>query len=372
MAQSRLKWVFLGLTLSSSWGNGHATTYRGLLRALAARGHSILFLERDVPWYAAHRDSVVIPGVKLALYSTLSDLEARFRASIAEADVVVVGSFVPEGREVGARVSNWARGTRAFYDLDTPVTVEALEQHDSCEYLARAQLRDYHLYLTFTGGPIVDRLEQLGASSARPLYCAVDPVVHHPVSVDLRWDLGYLGTYSPDRQPPLEELLLTPARGRPTRAFVVAGPLYPPTVDWPANVQRLEHVAPLEHSRFYCQQRLTLNLTRADMRDYGYAPSVRLFEAAACGATIVTDVWDGLDLFFEPRREVLLAATAADVEHALDALSEADRHAIGAGARARVLAFHTAAHRAATLERYVAQVRRRAFPSAELRREVVS
>lgn len=371
MAQSRLKWVFLGLTLSSSWGNGHATTYRGLLKALGARGHSVLFLERDVPWYAAHRDQVAIPGVRLAFYQSLADLEDRFRATIAGADVVVVGSFIPEGREVGARVIDWARGTRAFYDIDTPVTVAALEQEDHCEYLALAQLPSYHLYLTFTGGPVVHRLEKLGACSARPLYCAVDPAVHQPVSTRVRWDLGYLGTYAEDRQPPLDELLLIPARAHPERAFVVAGPLYPPTIDWPANVERVEHVGPLDHSRFYCQQRFTLNLTRADMRRFGYAPSVRLFEAAACSGTIITDVWEGLELFFEPRHEVLLVSTGADVTQALGEVSELERRTVGRRARARVLAFHTATHRAATLERYVAQVRPRAVRSPELSREAV-
>ena len=235
--------VVLGLTLSSSWGNGHATTYRALLRALAERGHELLFLERDKPWYAAARDLTDPPYCRLAFYGELADLEP-WRAEIAAADLVIVGSYVPDGIAVGAWAIEAAAGTVAFYDIDTPVTLAALAAGD-CAYLNAALLPRYDLYLSFTGGPTLGVLERRwGATRARAFYCAVDPALYRPTGAAESWDLGYLGTYSCDRQSTLERLLIEPARARPDRRFVVAGPQYPALIDWPANVERIEHVAP--------------------------------------------------------------------------------------------------------------------------------
>ena len=251
MSTSRpLSIVVLGLSLSSSWGNGHATTYRALLRALAERGHDVLFLERSVPWYAAHRDLEDPPYCRLAFYESLADL-ARFDRAIATADVVIVGSYVPDGVVVGERVLATARGLTAFYDIDTPVTLAALEA-GTCAYLAASQIRRYGLYLSFTGGPTLRVLEsRYGAPMARALYCSVDATVYRPADVPMRWHLGYLGTYSEDRQPALERLLLEPARRAPSLRFVVAGPQYPETIAWPENVERIAHLGPGEHVEFY-------------------------------------------------------------------------------------------------------------------------
>jgi len=355
MAQ-RLRFTFLGLSITSSWGNGHATTYRSLLSALARRGHAITFLERDAPWYAQHRDLRAMPGVHIALYDSLADLRDRFTSEIRAADVVVVGSYVPEALDVAAWVTTHAGGLVAFYDIDTPITLARLEAGAACEYMSRELLDRFHLYLSFTGGPALTRLEALGARRARPLYCAVDPRSHHPVKQDPRWDLGYLGTYAHDRQPFLETLMLDVALRSKDRRFVVAGSLYPPEIEWPSNVERIEHLPPAEHSRFYSQQRFTLNLTRADMRRFGYSPSVRLFEAAACGAAIISDVWEGLSELFEPFQEVLPATSGRAVEAYLRDLPESTRLEIGARARRRVLASHTADHRASTLEGYVGEL----------------
>ncbi len=362
---SPLRLVFVGLSITSSWGNGHATTYRSLLAALARRGHLVRFLERDVPWYAEHRDELALPGVQVALYQSLDDLRARFGRMIRTADAVIVGSYVPDGDAVGAWVLREARGVRAFYDIDTPITLTALAEH-RCEYLSRSTLAGYDLYLSFTGGRALAQLEAFGARRARPLYCGVDVAAHTPRRESPVWDLGYLGTYAVDRQPALESLLLDVARTRPDASFVVAGPLYPTELVWPPNVTRMEHVAPPEHSRFYARQRWTLNLTRADMKRLGHAPSVRLFEAAACGVPVITDTWEGLDAFFEPGREIVAARTAADVADALWGWSADRRRAVGEAARRRVLASHTADSRARTLEGYIDEVvtMRRTSPSS--------
>lgn len=351
MSHAPLRIVILGLSITSSWGNGHATTYRGLVRELCARGHDVLFLERDVPWYAAQRDLPQPPYGRIELYASLEDLRDRFAADIRQADFVMVGSYVPEGVAVGEWVTSEARHT-AFYDIDTPVTLAKLERGDS-EYLTPELIPRYGLYLSFSGGPILQRLEQqYGSPMARPFYCSVDPDLYYPVPLEARWDLGYLGTYSDDRQPPLEQLMLEPARHWLEGRFVVAGPQYPATINWPANVERIEHLPPAAHRNFYNEQRYTLNITRADMIRAGYSPSVRLFEAAACGVPIISDYWDGLESFFEPGKEILVTHSAADTLHYLRELPEAARHEIGQRARARVLMRHTAAERAGELERY--------------------
>jgi spore maturation protein CgeB len=349
----QLSVVFLGLTITSSWGNGHATTYRGLLRELEARGHDVTFLERDVPWYAGARDLPDPPYGRTELYADLPDLQRRFGDRVADADAVIVGSYVPEGIAVGDWVATTARGVTAFYDIDTPITLAKLGD-GGIAYLAAEQIPRYHLYLSFTGGPTLERLErEFGAPRARPLYCSVDPDVHRPADVARRWDLGYLGTYSDDRQVGLERLMLEVARCRGDLRFVVAGPQYPDTVAWPANVERIEHVPPEGHRAFYAAQRFTLNLTRDDMKRAGYAPSVRLFEAAACGVPVVSDDWPGLATFFRPGEEILVADGRDAVREVLLELPEAERHAIGARARRAVLARHTAAQRAAELEGYL-------------------
>jgi spore maturation protein CgeB len=348
-----LEIVILGLSITSSWGNGHATTYRGLVRELARRGHRVLFLEHDVPWYAENRDLPCPPYGTTELYRDLPDLDRRFRARLRQADAVILGSYVQQGEAVADWMLHNARGITAFYDIDTPVTLAKLARGDY-EYLHPRLIPCFDLYLSFTGGPTLDRLErELGARRALPLFCSCDPALYFPENRAPRWDLGYLGTFSDDRQPGVESLLLEPARRLPDRRFAVAGPAYPPEIAWPANVDRFEHLAPGAHRSFYNRQRYTLNVTRADMRRAGYSPSIRLFEAAACGTPIVSDDWPGLATFFEPGREILLAATPEDVETILRDIPEAERRRIGRRARRRVLAGHTAAHRAATLESYL-------------------
>jgi spore maturation protein CgeB len=344
--------VILGLSITSSWGNGHATTYRALVRELTARGHQVLFLERDVEWYAANRDLARPPHGRTVLYRSLAELKRQFAGAVEEADLVIVGSYVPEGVEVGEWVTRTARGVTAFYDIDTPVTLAKLARGEE-EYLTARLIPEYQMYLSFTGGPTLERLEQqYGSPMARPLYCSVDPALYYPEPTSLRWDLGYMGTYSDDRQPALSRLLLQPAKTWPEGRFVVAGPQYPPTIRWPHNVRRIQHLPPSRHRGFYNAQRFTLNLTRADMVAAGHSPSVRLFEAAACATPIVSDYWDGIETLFEPGEEILIARSSHQALAWVRDLSEAERLAMGHRARRRVLAEHTAAHRAAELEGY--------------------
>jgi spore maturation protein CgeB len=341
--------VILGLSLSSSWGNGHATTWRALIRGLHALGVRVLFLERDVPWYAAHRDLPAPDFCDLALHQGPDDLAARFGPALAGAGAVIVGSYVPEGAAVLDLVLARASGPVMFHDIDTPVTLAALARGEAT-YIAPAQIPRLDAYLSFTGGPTLRRLErEFGARRAVAFHCSVDEALYRPVAAPRRWDLGYLGTYSPDRQPTLDRLLLEPARRLPHRRFAVAGPQYPDAIDWPANVERIEHVAPADHAAFYAAQRFTLNVTRADMVACGWSPSVRLFEAAACGVPIVSDAWPGLTDLLPEGEAVVIARRAGDVVALLESADEAGRTALAQAARGRVLHGHTGRARAEQL-----------------------
>jgi spore maturation protein CgeB len=352
MSAPSLRIVVLGLSVTSSWGNGHATTYRGLMRELTRRGHEVLFLERDVPWYAQNRDLPKPPCGETALYAHLRELCDRFSPAVHDADLVIVGSYVPEGVAVGDWVQSVAGGATAFYDIDTPVTLAKLARGDY-EYLEPRQIARYDMYLSFTGGSTLDRLEHhYGSPMARVLYCSFDPELYFPEAQPLAWDLAYMGTYSEDRQPSLEALLLDPARRWSAGRFAVAGPQYPDDVRWPSNVDYTAHLPPSEHRAFYNRQRYTLNVTRAEMIDAGWSPSVRLFEAGACATPMISDLWDGIETFFVPGREILLARDSGEVLRVLRDISEDERRAIGERARARVMCEHTAAHRAEQLESY--------------------
>jgi spore maturation protein CgeB len=350
-----MKIVILGLSITSSWGNGHATTFRALVRELVRLGHETLFLERDVPWYASHRDLPQPPFGRTQLYASLDELKERFAGEVRDADLVIVGSYVPDGVAVGDWVQRQARGVKAFYDIDTPVTLAGLARGEHA-YLAPRQIPGYDLYLSFTGGPTLRRLEhEFGAPRARQLYCSFDPALYFPEPQPIAWDLGYMGTYSDDRQPTVDAFLLEAARRLPQGRFIVAGPQYPDTAAWPANVTHQPHLPPAEHRRFYNAQRFTLNVTRRDMIAAGWSPSVRLFEAAACGTPIVSDRWPGLETLFVPGQEILLADTTEDVLAALR-LGEDERLRMAERARGRILAEHTAAHRAAELEGYAQEL----------------
>lgn len=350
-----MKIVVFGLTVSSTWGNGHATLWRGLIAALAARGHHTTFFERDVPYYAANRDLEALPDGDLILYRDLADMRARIDAVLADADVAIVTSYCPDGPAVSAMVLDAPRPVRVFYDLDTPVTLATLRDGDTVPYLPAGGLAGFDLVLSYTGGRALDELiTRLHARRAAPLYGHVDPRVHHrvpPVSHYIA-DLSYLGTYASDRQPALETFLVQPATRWRDRRFVIGGAQYPKEFPWSDNIWFVRHLPPAEHAAFFSSSRLTLNITRKAMAAMGWCPSGRLFEAAACGTAIVTDDWEGLETFFSPGTEMLVARGSEDIDAAL-ALSDTEIARLGRAAHDRVMDAHTAAHRAVAFEHLI-------------------
>jgi spore maturation protein CgeB len=343
--------VVFGLSITSSWGNGHASTYRSLIKALARRGHRVTFLERDVPWYRPYRDMREPSYCRVELYRNLADL-AHFAPLVRAADLVIQGSYVPDGIVLAEWLTSCAQGVTAYYDIDTPVTIAKLDSGE-VDYIAAHLIPRFNLFLSFTGGPTLRHIEeQYGSPRARALYCAADLDFHSQAETCNQWALGYLGTYSPDRDAALNELLVKPATQFPEWRFVIAGAQYPDEQCWPANIERLEHVPPAGHGEFYAAQRYTLNVTRADMVARGHSPSVRLFEAAACGTPIISDHWPGIETFFAPDDEILIAKDAGDVARMLSGISEERRRAIAAAARKRLRRSHTADERAKDLEQF--------------------
>ena len=354
-----MKFVIFGLSVTSTWGNGHGTTYRALLKALHARGHQIVFFEKDVEWYASNRDLLNPDFCEVRLYERWAKALPRIREQLKEADVAIVGSYFPDGIAAIDLMLDSDAPVKAFYDIDTPITLSALREKGSADYISGRQIRELDLYLSFTGGPILREIEtRFGANRAFPLYCSFDPHQYRRTQINREFtcDLSYMGTYAPDRQPKLENLLCAPALQLAERNFIVAGPQYPDSVQWPVNVRHTAHLSPRWHPEFYSSSRFTLNVTRRDMSIAGYSPSVRLFEAAACGAPIISDNWPGLDSFFVPGQEILLPAGPQDVVRYLTELSEPEVRRIGERAQARVLAEHTSGHRAAQLEREIENV----------------
>jgi spore maturation protein CgeB len=352
-----LKITVFGLTLSSSWGNGHATPYRAILRGLHQLGHQVAFYERDVEYYARRRDFTACDYSRLVLYPSWEEVRPWALAAAAASDLVVTGSYLPEGSRINDELLALPAPLHVFYDLDTPVTLAALESGE-VDYLRKDQIPAFDLYLSFTGGRILAELERTwGARRARPLYGCVDPEVHTrvPERPEFGCELSYMGTYAADRQPKLEELLLKPARALPSRQFVLAGSLYPGQWQWPPNVKLFEHVAPAEHPFLYSSSRATLNLTRPGMAGRGgYCPSGRFFEAAACGTPVVSDWFEGLDTFFVPGEEVLVVHTAEEVVGALASSGDELCH-LARRARERTLDEHTGWRRARQLLDYLSE-----------------
>jgi spore maturation protein CgeB len=342
-----MRLAIFGLTVSSSWGNGHATIWRGLLNALVRRGHSVTFFERDVPYYAHHRDLRSGAGYDLVLYKSWAEVEPRAHEAVSAADSAIITSYYPDALPACDLVLDSSVPVRVFYDLDSPVTLERLSRGERVEYIPPYGLSPFDLVLSYAGGKALEGLrERLGARHVAPLYGGADPEMHQPVTPDDRFtsDLSYLGTYAADRQASLEQLFIEPARHCPKKKFMIGGSMYPTDFPWSENIWFVDHVAPPQHPAFYSSSRLTLSVTRAAMVDMGYCPSGRLFEAAACNTPVVTDEWEGLNQFFEPGREILVANSAADVVAGL-ALDADELRRIGEAARARVMSEHTAQHR---------------------------
>lgn len=360
-----MKLVVFGLTVTSSWGNGHATLWRSLCRALARRGHRVTFFERDAPWYAEARDFAGMPGLETVIYPDWDSVQPRAERELVGADVAMVTSYCPDGIAASELVLSSAVPARVFYDLDTPVTLDRLAAGERLAYLPPEGLSGFDLVLSFTGGAALERLRsELGARRVVPLYGSVDPASHHPVSpeADYRADLSYLGTYAADRQPALERLFVEVARRLPDRRFVIGGAQYPQDFPWAKNIFFVRHMPPPQHPAFFSSSRITLNVTRRAMAAMGWCPSGRIFEAAACGTPILSDWWEGLDHFYTPGEEILIAHSTEDAVAALG-LSDAELHRIATHARQRTLEDHSCDRRALDLEAALDRIR---LPAAEV------
>ncbi len=348
-----MKIVIFGLAISSTWGNGHATLWRGLCSALVRRGHRVVFFEHDVPYYAENRDLNELPGGTLVLYPSWLEVTSEAERQLADADAGVVTSYCPHGVAATQMLLNSRAACKAFYDLDTPITLARFGSGQPIPWIGPRGLRDFDLVLSFTGGQALEGLRaRLGASRVVPLYGSVDPDLHRPGEPVARYraDLSYLGTYAGDRQTALERLFVEPARRLPAKRFVIAGAQYPQDFPWCANIFFVRHLPAAEHPAFFSSSQLTLNVTREPMAAMGYCPSGRLFEAAACGCPVLSDAWEGIEAFYEPGREILIARSTDDVLAAMQA-DEAELRRVAAAARERTHHEHTADHRAAELER---------------------
>jgi spore maturation protein CgeB len=348
-----MKIVVFGLSITSSWGNGHATTFRALFRALHSRGHKITFFEKDLEWYASNRDLPQPDFCQVRLFENWEQIRPIARRELANCDVAMVGSYFPDGIAAMTEMLESAAPVKTFYDIDTPITVATLRKKEQTDYVEAAQLRDLDVYFSFTGGPMLREIETgFKVRQAVPLYCSFDPDRYHPMPASRRYqcDLSYMGTYAFDRQPKIDQLLVEVARKLPDKKFIVAGPQYPKTIKWPLNLRRITHLNQRWHPHFYSSSRFTLNVTRRDMVVAGYSPSVRLFEAAACGAAMISDNWPGLDTFFKPGSEILLPAATEDAIRYVIELSDQERRSIGRNAMERVLAEHTSEQRATEFE----------------------
>ena len=350
-----MKLAIFGLSISSSWGNGHATLWRGLCKALNRRGHTIVFFERDQPYYAQARDWDSRRGTELVLYDDWQTVTARARQELRTADAAIVTSYCPDAIDATLMIQD-AACLAVFYDLDTPVTLTRLQHGERVPYLGRERLAPFDLVLSYTGGVALDELRRtLGARRVAPLFGHVDPDVHRrvPSLAAYRADLSWLGTFAADRQAQLERLFIAPARAARSRKFLLGGAQYPQDFPWSENMHFVQHVPPPAHAAFFCSSRLTLNVTRAAMAQMGFCPSGRLFEAAACGAALISDTWEGLDEFYTPQSELLVAHETADVLTALE-MDDAQLRRIGQRARERTLDQHTYHHRARELLRLLA------------------
>lgn len=348
--------VVCGRALTSLREQRHTAIYRTLLRALAARGHRITFLERRRNDEPAPPDGGPLTYCDLHLYEGLDDLRERFSGSIRRADLVMVGSGLEEGRAINRWVLSGATGIRVFYDLHGPATLEAAVSGD-CPWMEPSQASQFDLYLTCTGGPLLGHLERrLNVRSPRPLYPSADPMEHQSPAAPARYDLGYMGEFCTQRERSVKELLLEPAVEWPEGRFVLAGSGYPAGMRLPRNVERMDDVPLDRYDDFHGSQRFTLIATPPMTARMGHCPDIRLMEAAARGTPVISDRWTGISSFFTPGEEILMVRSPREVLEILRLMPEARRLAIRLRARKRVMAQHTPHHRAESFESWVAEL----------------
>jgi spore maturation protein CgeB len=348
-----MKIAFYGSSLLSSWWNGAATYYRGLLRDLAGRGYDITFYEPDAYERQQHRDMDPQPWARSVVYPATAEGLRSVLAEAGSADIVVKASGVGvfDDELIEGIVANAApHALKIFWDVDAAATLD--EMRDSTEHPVRRALPSLDLVLTYGGGPpVVNRYREFGATECVPVYNALDPQTHHRVEHDVRFmaDLAFLGNRLPDREARVEHFFLAPAAALPERQFLIGGNGWE-TKAMPANVRHLGHVFTHEHNAFNCTPLAVLNIARDSMANIGFSPATRVFEAAGAAACLITDAWEGIELFLEPGEEVLIARDGQDVIDLVGQLTRERARRIGEAALRRVLAEHTYAHRGAQVD----------------------
>lgn len=347
-----MNFAFFGSSLVSAYWNGAATYYRGLLRALAARGHGVTFYEPDAFGRQQHRDMEDPDWARVVVYApTVDAMERCIAEARRTADVVVKCSGVGIlDRELEAAVADLSGPSRVFWDVDAPATLESIDA--TADDPMRSHVPRFDAVCTYGGGDaVISAYMALGARMCVPIYNALDPSTHHPVARNERFaaDLGFLGNRLPDREARVEDFFLGAADRLPAHQFLIGGSGWDDK-PMPANVHSVGHVFTRDHNAFNCTPRAVLNINRASMARFGASPPTRIFEAAGAGAAILSDRWAGIEAFLEPGTEILLASDGAEVAAHVEALTEDRARVMGEAARQRVLAHHTYAHRAAEVE----------------------
>ena len=348
-----MKIAFYGSSLLSSWWNGAATYYRGLLRDLASRGYDITFYEPDAYERQQHRDIDPPEWARSVVYPATAQGLGVVLAEAAAADIVIkasgVGVFDDE-LLAGILEKASPRALKIFWDVDAAATLDDMRR--DWNHPVRRALGFLDLVLTYGGGPpVIEAYEGFGASRCVPVYNALDPTTHCPVEPDPRFaaDLSFLGNRLPDRESRVDEFFLKPAAALPERNFLIGGNGWE-TKRMPANVRHLGHVFTHEHNAFNCTPLAVLNVVRDSMADIGFSPATRVFEAAGAAACLITDAWEGIELFLRPDEEVLVARDGQDVVENLRTLTPERARSIGRAALQRVLSEHTYAHRGAEVD----------------------
>lgn len=355
--KSRLRIAFFGSSLVSAYWNGAATYYRGILRALAERGHQITFYEPDAYERQAHRDIPDPDWARVVVYpaATPGDVLAALKQARG-ADLIVKASGVGTHDallEAAVLELKTPRTTVIFWDVDAPVTLDRMHRDPADPF--RTLVPDYDLVLTYGGGrPVVDAYKSFGAAQCVPIYNALDPHVHFASPAEARFssDLAFLGNRLPDREARVEEFFFSVAAALPSRRFLLGGSGWGDR-DLPSNITYAGHVYTKDHNAFNSSPTAVLNINRESMARYGFSPPTRVFEAAGACACLITDAWEGIELFLEPGKEVLVARDAGEVAAHLESLTPVRAGMIGAAARRRIQREHTYAHRVEQLEQLI-------------------
>jgi spore maturation protein CgeB len=350
-SQQPLDLVIVGRSILSSVANPSAQLFRGLINELAHRGHRTTYLEPADAGQRRHRDMLRSPYCEVWVYESVDTLVANYGPAIQSADVVMLTSGLPGCDRIAQWIAEEARGITTYFDTDLPLTLRTVDCPPGHEcVLSGEYMPAFHLYLSTTGGTALERLgRRFGIPCARPLYQCIDPFAYYRMDIDRSYDLGFIGNYHGRRDEQIQGLLLEPARLTPNRPFALAGDGYPTDRSWPENLTYLEHLPKTNHVDFFNRLACTLVIEKTERREVGFTPTRQLLAAAACGVPVLCKRWEGIEDFLEPQREIYCVENATDVLHHLYGTDEALRQRAGLAARERVLAHHTAAHRAQQL-----------------------